>query len=113
MEYTKRHDKDFNIKIGRIITMLRSRMGMTQKELGDKMGTSFQQVQKYECGDNGLSVSRFAQICKIFEISPSAFLDETCNNYIHDNQMIEIINAIYKMPPHERNFIYKIIQALH
>lgn len=112
MEHKKHQDKDFNIKVGNIITMLRSRMGMTQKDLGDKMGISFQQIQKYESGDSSITIARLTQICKIFEISPLAFFNETGKNYIHDKQMIEIINSIYKMPPQDRSFIQKIIQTL-
>ena len=74
MEHKKHQDKDFNIKLGNIITMLRSRMGMTQKDLGDKMGISFQQIQKYESGDSSITIARLAQVCKIFAISPLSFL---------------------------------------
>lgn len=47
----KKHQvNEFDICVGRVMVMLRTRMGMTQRELGDKIGVTFQQIHKYESG---------------------------------------------------------------
>ena len=56
--------------IGRQIRMLRISEKISQKELAQKMGITYQQIQKYENGLNRISVTRLWQFCKIFEISP-------------------------------------------
>jgi transcriptional regulator with XRE-family HTH domain len=48
---------------------------MSQSELGDKLGVSFQQVQKYEKGTNRIGAGRLAQIAKIFDIPIGALFD--------------------------------------
>jgi DNA-binding XRE family transcriptional regulator len=43
-------------------------MGLSQEALGDKLGVSFQQVQKYEKGVNRVSAARLFEICKALKI---------------------------------------------
>lgn len=49
---------EFDINAGRIITMLRTRMGISQQDLGKKLGVTFQQIQKYESGKSRLNAAR-------------------------------------------------------
>lgn len=44
--------------IGANIRRLRKSLGLTQKKMGKILGVSFQQMQKYECGDNRLPVEK-------------------------------------------------------
>jgi transcriptional regulator with XRE-family HTH domain len=60
--------------IGKKIKALRLEHEMSQKELAEKLGVSFQQVQKYEKGTNRLSVGRLDQLCSIFAISMDVFM---------------------------------------
>lgn len=47
--------------------MMRKQQGMTQAELGRRLGLTFQQIQKYEHGLNKLSASRLAEISLILK----------------------------------------------
>lgn len=49
--------------------------GLTQTELADKVGITFQQIQKYERGANRISASRLHQFSKILEAPISYFFD--------------------------------------
>jgi transcriptional regulator with XRE-family HTH domain len=53
---------------GRNLQLARMRAGMSQQRLGDAVGLSFQQVQKYERGTNRMSVSRAWDLAKVLKI---------------------------------------------
>jgi len=55
--------------------MRRMMLGMSQTALGDALGITFQQVQKYEKGTNRISASRLQQACDILQV-PIAFFFE-------------------------------------
>ena len=62
--------------IGELIRQIRRSSGMSQMQLAEKIGISYQQVQKYEKGVNRLSVSRMKQISGALGVPVSLFLDE-------------------------------------
>jgi len=61
-------------KIGKYIQEKRKKAGMTQAELGEKLGIGSKAVSKWECGVALPDVSLFDDICKIFNISLSELL---------------------------------------
>jgi transcriptional regulator with XRE-family HTH domain len=63
--------------IGKLIREMRKAAGMSQMRLADKIGVSYQQVQKYEKGTSKLSVPRLIQIAEVFSVPVTAFLEDT------------------------------------
>lgn len=61
--------------IGSLIKQMRKAAGMSQMKLADKMGVSYQQVQKYEYGTSNLSVPRLMRLAEIFGVPVTALLD--------------------------------------
>jgi ribosome-binding protein aMBF1 (putative translation factor) len=62
---TKLHPRsagNVDVALGRRIRLRRVEIGLSQSELGEKLGVSFQQVQKYEKAVNRVGVSRSQQI---------------------------------------------------
>ena len=57
------------------VRALRLARGMTQSELGRRLGVSFQQVQKYENGTNRIGAGRLARIAKVFDVPLAALFD--------------------------------------
>ena len=57
-----------DIAVGNRIRTLRMRAGLSQEELGLKIGISFQQLQKNERGANRLSASRLVQIAEALQV---------------------------------------------
>jgi transcriptional regulator with XRE-family HTH domain len=51
-------------------------LGMSQERLGESMGLTFQQVQKYEKGVNRIGASRLFQISKILDVPIQFFFEE-------------------------------------
>ncbi|MGO4524492.1 helix-turn-helix domain-containing protein [Microvirga sp. 2MCAF35] len=62
-------------EIGSRVRMRRVSMGMSQEKLGDMLGLTFQQVQKYEKGMNRISVARLVDIAKILNVDIDFFFD--------------------------------------
>jgi transcriptional regulator with XRE-family HTH domain len=62
--------------IGALIREMRKAAGMSQMRLADKIGVSYQQVQKYEKGASKLSVPRLMQIADVFGVPVTAFLED-------------------------------------
>lgn len=54
--------KAIDIELGKIIHGLRTSKGVSQKELGKKIGVTHQQIQKYEDGINRMAFSRVAEV---------------------------------------------------
>ncbi|MBO1906118.1 helix-turn-helix transcriptional regulator [Microvirga sp. 3-52] len=62
-------------EIGSRVRMRRVSIGMSQEKLGDMLGLTFQQVQKYEKGMNRISVARLVEIAKILNVEIGFFFD--------------------------------------
>ena len=62
-------------EIGSRVRMRRVSIGMSQEKLGDKLGLTFQQVQKYEKGTNRISVGRLVDIAKILGVDIHFFFN--------------------------------------
>ena len=61
--------------VGSRVRMRRMMLSMSQEKLGDALGLTFQQVQKYEKGTNRIGASRLQQISDILQV-PVSFLFE-------------------------------------
>jgi transcriptional regulator with XRE-family HTH domain len=61
--------------VGSRVRMRRLMVGMSQERLGDALGLTFQQIQKYEKGTNRIGASRIQQISEILQV-PVSFLFE-------------------------------------
>src|SRR3954464_3363390 len=61
--------------VGSRVRMRRIMLGMSQEKLGEALGLTFQQVQKYEKGTNRIGASRIQQISGILQV-PVSFLFE-------------------------------------
>lgn len=61
--------------VGSRVRMRRVLLGLSQEKLGDALGVTFQQVQKYEKGTNRIGASRLQQISTFLNVAPSFFFD--------------------------------------
>jgi transcriptional regulator with XRE-family HTH domain len=62
-----------DIEMGKRIRLRRVEIGMSQADLGDKLGVSFQQVQKYEKGVNRVGANRLQQIAEALQTDINFF----------------------------------------
>ena len=78
---TTEDQKIFNHTLGKNIKYLRKQKGFNQTRIGKVIGTSFQQVQKYERGTNAPHPAALVKLAKFFKIS----MDRLCSqNLIED-----------------------------
>jgi transcriptional regulator with XRE-family HTH domain len=64
-----------DIYVGKRVRMRRLALDMSQTNLADAVGLTFQQIQKYEQGTNRVSASRMQQFAKILEVPISFFFE--------------------------------------
>ena len=61
--------------VGARVRMRRLMLDMTQTELGESLGLTFQQVQKYEKGTNRIGASRLQHIAEVLQVPISFFFE--------------------------------------
>jgi len=66
--------------VGSRVRMRRMMLGMSQEKLGNNLGLTFQQVQKYEKGTNRIGASRLQQISHILQVPVSFFFEGAPTN---------------------------------
>ena len=69
-----------DIEVGQRIKIQRLAAGLSQTELGESIGVTFQQVQKYEKGTNRIGASRLQQISQILQVPVSFFFEGAPQN---------------------------------
>ena len=62
--------------VGARVRLRRKLQGMTQAGLGDAIGLTFQQVQKYERGTNRISASRLYDLARVFDVPVDYFFED-------------------------------------
>jgi transcriptional regulator with XRE-family HTH domain len=73
---TRRDPNFVDVHVGSRIRMRRQFVGMSQEKLGELLGITFQQVQKYEKGSNRISASRLYYTAKILGVPVQFFFEE-------------------------------------
>ena len=62
--------------VGGRLRLRRTLLGLSQTELGQRVGLTFQQIQKYERGANGIAASRLWQLADVLDVPVSFFFDD-------------------------------------
>jgi transcriptional regulator with XRE-family HTH domain len=75
MMVAKKAPNPIDKHVGSRVRMRRMMLSMSQEKLGDALGLTFQQVQKYEKGTNRIGASRLQQISNILQVPVSFFFD--------------------------------------
>jgi transcriptional regulator with XRE-family HTH domain len=62
--------------VGARLRMQRMLIGMSQEKLGEALGITFQQIQKYEKGANRIGASRLQELARILNVAPAFFFED-------------------------------------
>lgn len=65
-----------DVHVGSRVRLRRTMRGMSQEKLGEALGITFQQIQKYEKGTNRIGASRMQQIADALEVPVSFFFED-------------------------------------
>lgn len=108
-------------------------LGMSQEKLGEALGLTFQQVQKYERGANRIGASRLHHISEVLDIPISYFFEELSPSYSkskgkknlaeaqaeydHDpmakRETLELVRSYYKIKdPRVRRRVFELTKQL-
>ena len=121
-----------DIHVGSRVRLRRTLLGLSQTKLGDALGLTFQQIQKYERGANRIGSSRLYKLSKILDIPVSFFFEEIKDKsvgrrktsinqepYISETekmsrrQTLELVRAYYKIEdPKVRKNIFEMMKSL-
>jgi len=67
------HPTDKNV--GSRVRSRRMALGMSQTDLGDALGVTFQQIQKYEKGTNRIGAGRLHRLAEVLKVDPAFFFE--------------------------------------
>ena len=84
---------DVDRLVGLRITALRKARGLSQTALGNAVGVTFQQVQKYEKGQNRVGAGRLREIARLLEVPVSAFFDDNTTSDGPQEDVFSFLNA--------------------
>ena len=65
-----------DVQVGSRVRLRRNMLGLSQEKLGEAIGLTFQQVQKYERGANRVGSSRLFDLARVLDVPVSYFFDE-------------------------------------
>ena len=75
MAMAKKSPSSTDVHVGARVRMRRMMLSMSQDKLGDELGLTFQQVQRYEKGTNRISASKLQEISQILQVPVSFFFE--------------------------------------
>lgn len=135
MNQSVRSPNPVDIHVGTRVRLRRTLLGMTQTGLGDAIGLTFQQVQKYERGVNRIGSSRLYDLAHVLDVPVNFFFDdmpaaisskssaqagargETGDEFDPDivskRETLELVRAYYKIESTQvRKRLFDMVKAL-
>jgi transcriptional regulator with XRE-family HTH domain len=117
MQRAKRPDAA-DVALGRRLKSLRVRRGLSQTALGEVLGVSFQQIQKYERGANRIRVSQLGRLAEALAVSAGEFLEIPRTEGSEIADMIDtrvarrLMNAFQSLASRERRCLAALVEAM-
>lgn len=75
-ERGSRRPNPVDVHVGNRVRLQRMLMGISQEKLGERLGLTFQQIQKYEKGINRIGASRLFELARVLGVPVQFFYDE-------------------------------------
>ncbi|MDH4411957.1 MAG: helix-turn-helix domain-containing protein [Rhizobium sp.] len=91
----KKKPNPIDIHVGSRIRLRRTMLGMSQEKLGESLGITFQQIQKYEKGTNRVGASRLQNISNILTVPVSFFFEDAPGDQPSSSGMAEASSSNY------------------
>lgn len=73
---SKKSPNPIDVHVGSRVRLRRMMLGMSQEKLGEHLGITFQQIQKYEKGTNRIGASRMQAIARVLGVPVSFFFED-------------------------------------
>lgn len=122
-----------DIHVGKRVRLRRTLLGMSQEKLGEAIGLTFQQIQKYERGTNRIGSSRLYQLAQVLDIPVSYFFDDMPTDIagrhapglaeggppsfegdpMVKRETLELVRAYYRITePNVRKRLFELVKAI-
>ena len=118
-----------DVHVGSRVRLRRTLMGMSQEKLGNALGLTFQQIQKYERGANRIGSSRLYKLSQILSVPVSFFFEELPgvqevgfaedkqeefeSNQLSKRETLELVRAYYRITdPKVRKRMFDLVKAV-
>lgn len=127
-----------DVHVGSRVRLRRTLLGMSQERLGEALGLTFQQVQKYERGVNRIGASRLFDLSRVLDVPISFFFDDMPgqpggssqsfarraagfaeaqdgfeDDTLHRRETLELVRAYYRISdPAVRRRVFDLIKAM-
>lgn len=122
-----------DIHVGKKIRQRRTMLGLSQEAVGDALGVTFQQVQKYERGVNRVGSSRLYDFSKLLAVNVGYFFEEMDRNTaspqaagvaedapapfehekMYSRETLEMMRAYYRISdPKVRKRVFELVKSL-
>jgi transcriptional regulator with XRE-family HTH domain len=99
--------------VGSRIRLRRTLLGLSQERLGEALGLTFQQVQKYETGVNRVSASRLFDLSRVLDVPIGFFFDDVPDVLLSRRETLELVGAYYRIiDPAVRKHLLDLIKSL-
>ena len=69
-------EENFNVHLGKKLRLRRLSLGLTQTKVAQAINVTFQQIQKYEKGTNGVSSNRLMQLSQFLKVPINYFFED-------------------------------------
>ena len=118
-----------DVHVGKRVRHRRWMLGVTQQQLGEKVGIKFQQIQKYETGMNRISASRLWDIAAALDVPVSFFFegyetgqvedpipakepDSAQGDLLSDKEALDLVRSYYAIPENQRRKLFDLARVL-
>lgn len=96
-----------DVHVGARVRLRRKLLKMSQEKLGERLGVTFQQVQKYERGANRVGASRLWKISEVLDVPVSFFYDGLSTEYGGQSES----SALLAAEPDQAPLVYEFINS--
>jgi len=83
---------NFNVHLGKKLRLRRLSLGLTQTKVAQAINVTFQQIQKYEKGTNGVSSSRLMQLSQFLKVPITYFYEDYKDFKTHEDIELDDLN---------------------
>lgn len=127
----KKHPHPVDAHVGSRVRMRRIVLGMSQERLGEQLGLTFQQVQKYEKGVNRIGASRLWGVAKVLDVPVAYFYEGLSEDvtgsaglaedrqsdyiaeFMQSSDGVQLVRAFIRIKePHVRRSIIQFVRSM-
>lgn len=114
-----------DVKVGANIRKRRKELRLSQQQLAESIGLTFQQVQKYERGSNRVSASMLFEIARTLKVSPAFFFEEILSEtddigpleagvgkFLQSGEGVELAQWFPKLTPSRRRAVVTLVRSM-